>query len=84
MDELDIQIRNNIMNNLINCRKEKGITQLELAEELGLKPTTVASWEQGKSLPNIQTLYRLSLYYKMIFEDMYKDENGKLPQLNEK
>jgi len=67
----DYEIRTNVMNVLIECRKEKGITQEQLADELGSKPTTIASWEQGKSLPSIQMLYRLALYYKKTIEYMY-------------
>lgn len=80
MDELDHEIRMNVKNNLIYFRKEKGKTQLEVADDLGLKVTTVASWEQGKSLPSIQTLYRLSLYYNKLIDLMYKDKNGKSPE----
>jgi transcriptional regulator with XRE-family HTH domain len=71
MNEMDMEIRNNVMNVLVQCRKEKGITQKELAEELDLKPTTIASWEQGLSLPSIQMLYRLSKYYDKTIAYMY-------------
>lgn len=67
----DLEIRTNIMNVLIECRKEKQITQDELATIFGVKPTTVASWEQGKSLPSLQMLYRLSLYYQKTMDYMY-------------
>ena len=70
-DDIDFLVRNNVMEVLIECRKDKGITQADLAEQLGLKPTTVASWEQGKSLPNIQTLYRLAQYYHKTIGYMY-------------
>lgn len=64
MDEFDMKIRNNVMRALVECRKEKGLTQAELAKIIDLKPTTVASWEQGLSLPSIQMLARLSMYYE--------------------
>lgn len=70
-EDIDYLVRNNVMEILIECRKNKGITQADLAEQLGLKPTTVASWEQGKSLPNIQTLYRLAQYYHKTIGYMY-------------
>jgi transcriptional regulator with XRE-family HTH domain len=74
MNEQDQALRNRIMNILIQCRKEKGISQLELADIIDSKPTTVASWEQGKSLPSIQTLYRLSQYYGKTIGFMYGEE----------
>lgn len=70
-EDIDYLVRNNVMEVLIECRKNKGITQADLADQLGLKPTTVASWEQGKSLPNIQTLYRLAQYYNKTIGYMY-------------
>lgn len=73
-EDIDYLVRNNVMEVLIECRKNKGITQADLAEQLGLKPTTVASWEQGKSLPNIQTLYRLAQYYHKTIGYMYGEE----------
>lgn len=73
-ENVDYLIRDKIMDILIECRKEKGITQAELAKTLDLKPTTVASWEQGKSLPNIQTLYRLAQYYKKTIGYMYGEK----------
>lgn len=70
----DLEIRTNIQNILIECRKEKDLTQEQLAEVMELKPTTIASWEQGKSLPSPQTLYRLATYYKKSMNYMYGDE----------
>lgn len=67
----DYEIRTNIMNVLIECRKEKQLTQEQLAELMDVKPTTVASWEQGKSLPSLQMLYRLAMYYQKTMDYMY-------------
>lgn len=76
-EDIDYLVRNNVMEVLIECRKDKGITQADLADQLGLKPTTVASWEQGKSLPNIQTLYRLAQYYNKTIGYMYGEKEDK-------
>lgn len=72
----DYEIRTNIMNILIECRKEKGLTQERLAAYLKLKPTTIASWEQGKSLPSPQMLYRLAAYYNKTMDYMYGKKDG--------
>lgn len=71
----DKEIRTKVMNILIQCRKEKGLTQEELAKIIDKKKTTVASWEQGKSLPSIQMLYRLSQYYNKTISYMYGEEH---------
>lgn len=67
----DYEIRTNIMNVLVECRKENSLTQEQLAALFNVKPTTVASWEQGKSLPSPQMLYKLALYYKKSMDFMY-------------
>lgn len=68
---IDFEVRNRVMNVLIECRKEKGISQRQLAESINSKETTVASWEQGKSLPSIDMLYLLAKYYGKTIAYMY-------------
>lgn len=68
---VDFEIRNNVMNVLIECRKEKGLSQRELAKKIDSKETTVASWEQGKSLPSIDMLYKLAKFYGKSIGYMY-------------
>ena len=45
---------------LKQLRKEKGLTQVTLAEELGVSKGTVAMWETGKRMPGFDMLARLS------------------------
>ena len=71
---IDYVVRTNVMNVLIECRKEKGISQRQLAKDIDSKETTVASWEQGKSLPSIDMLYRLSKYYGKTIGYMYGEK----------
>lgn len=71
---IDYEIRDGVRTVLIECRKEKGISQEELARQINSKPTTVASWEQGKSLPSIDMLYRLSKYYQKSIGYMYGEK----------
>ena len=41
-------------------REEKGITQLQLAEELGVTDKAVSKWETGKGFPDITLIESLS------------------------
>ncbi len=41
-------------------RKEKGITQKELADLLHISYQAVSKWELGKSLPTVEILYEIS------------------------
>lgn len=75
----DYEIRNIIRSVLIECRQEKGVSQSEVGKALGKSKTAVASWEQGLSLPDAATLYRLSAYYQKSIGFMYGENktNGK-------
>ena len=48
---------------LVFLRKEKGITQLELAEALKVSRQAVSKWESGASLPSTENLRSLSELY---------------------
>lgn len=75
--EDDELIKAKIRKNLIECRIEKGLTQTDVGKLVGKSKTAVASWEQGLSMPDIATLYRLALYYEKTIAYMYgeKDSN---------
>ncbi len=44
-------------------RKEKGLTQLELAQEVGLSKGTVAMWEVNKREASFSTLFKLASFF---------------------
>ena len=78
--ELDTILRANIKEHLIELRVEHGLSQVEVANITGKTRTAVASWEQGLSLPDLATLYRLSKYYNKTME--YFFENTTPPEGN--
>lgn len=41
------------------CRKEKGFTQMQLAEKLNITNRAVSKWETGKSCPDASIMLRL-------------------------
>ena len=57
------------------------LTQRRLALALGVKPQAYNSWEQGKTLPRLDHLWRLARYYRISLDRLcgYErdvDENG--------
>lgn len=74
---IDYLIRDGIRETLVEMRKAHGLTQTEVGEIVGKKKTTVGSWEDGKSLPSLETLYRLSRYYNVTIERMYGIKEGR-------
>ena len=49
-------------------RKKKGISQLQLAEAVGVKKNTVSTWERGTRKPDFAALQLLSDYFEVSFE----------------
>ena len=41
------------------CRKEKGLTQEQLAEKLNVSPKTVSKWECGNGMPDVSLMLPL-------------------------
>lgn len=50
---------------LKNLRKEKGLTQNELSQIIGITRTTYAGYENNKHEPDIKTLTKIADYYKV-------------------
>ena len=48
---------------LKELRKEKGLTQEQLAESLNVSGRTVSRWETGSNMPDISTLIEIAVYY---------------------
>ncbi|MCP3764814.1 helix-turn-helix transcriptional regulator [Domibacillus sp. A3M-37] len=46
--------------NLARARKEKGLTQEELAEKLGYSKATVSNWENGYSTPQLTDAFKVA------------------------
>lgn len=52
-----------IRERLIQLREEVGLTQEQLAKEIGVSRSAVRSWETGENLPNAHALLHLSERY---------------------
>lgn len=63
-----------IANNIIKYRKEKGLTQLELAEMLNYSDKTLSKWERAEAIPDIITLKQLSEIFEVSVEVLISDE----------
>jgi transcriptional regulator with XRE-family HTH domain len=54
-------------------RKQKGISQKKLAENIGISRQAVAKWELGKSYPDMSKLIMLSDLFKISIDKLVKD-----------
>ena len=59
---------------LQELRKERGITQEELAEALYVSRTAISKWESGRGYPNIDSLKEISKYFSVSIDDLLSGE----------
>ena len=59
---------------LQELRKERGITQDELAETLYVSRTAISKWESGRGYPNIDSLKEISKYFSVSIDDLLSGE----------
>jgi transcriptional regulator with XRE-family HTH domain len=59
---------------LIQLRKEKKISQEQLAEDLGVTRQTISNWENYKNYPDIAMLTMISDRYKISLDDLLKKD----------
>ena len=59
-------------------RKEKGMTQGELAERLSVSNKTISKWETGVGLPDISILVDLASILDISVDDLLKGKENKV------
>jgi len=59
---------------LKNARNEKGITQEQAAEFLGVSRQTISNWENNKSFPDIISVIKMSDLYSVSLDHLLKEE----------
>ncbi|PWM39485.1 MAG: hypothetical protein DBX52_04735 [Clostridiales bacterium] len=59
-----------IAENLAMLRKEKGMTQAELAERLDYSDKAISRWEHGDTLPDMNVLCELCDFYGVTLDDL--------------
>lgn len=59
---------------LQELRKNKGLTQEELAESLYVSRTAVSKWESGRGYPNIESLKEISKFFSVSIDELLSGE----------
>lgn len=62
-------------------RHQQNLTQAQLADKLGLAKTTIASYEQGKNEPNVETLVKIATYFDTSIDYLLGYSNYKNPHV---
>jgi transcriptional regulator with XRE-family HTH domain len=68
---------------LKDLRKEKGITQEQLAEKLGVSGRTISRWETGKNMPDISLLVEIAEFFDVSIPEIIKGERKSENMKNE-
>ena len=55
---------------LQELRKQKGLTQEELAEALYVSRAAISKWESGRGYPNIDSLKEISRFFSVTIDDL--------------
>lgn len=55
-------------------RENASLSQLELAEKLGLKQCTISKLEHGEIIPSVPTLVKISKVFKCSVAELLEEE----------
>ena len=76
----------NIGNNIAALRKEKGITQEELSNILGVSAQAVSKWENNSSCPDVALLPDIADYFGVTVDALLRAQGDEItsvqPQVN--
>ena len=61
---------------LKDTREKAGFTQEQIAERIMVSRQTVSNWENGKSLPDIISIIKLSELYQVSVDEWLKDDQN--------
>lgn len=64
------EIKDILASNLRALRKARGLTQLELAEQLNYSDKSVSKWEHGDAVPDIEVLAAIAAFYGVRVDDL--------------
>lgn len=64
-----------VANNIKVARTKKNMTQMNLADEMGVSYQAVSNWERGNSMPDISRLQELCTILEICFEDLVGEKN---------
>lgn len=70
-----------IADKIKNARIQKGYTQEQVAENLLVSRQTISNWENGKSLPDIISIIKMSELYELSLDEMMKGDNALLKKV---
>ena len=62
----------------LSARKNTGLTQKEVADQIGVDQTAVSFWENGKTLPRASLLSKIASLYGVTVDELLSDDESNL------
>ena len=69
---------------IAKCRKEKNLTQSELAEQLGVSDKTISNWENARCMPDLSLFKPLCEILGISINELLSGERIKKEEYQEK
>ena len=69
---------------IAECRKKENLTQVQLAEKLGITDRAVSKWENGRSIPDASNMLDLCSILKISVNDLLCGEVVSMEKYNER
>ena len=63
-------------NHIEERRKARGMTQQQLASELGVSRQTIISLENGKYNPSLELAFAIADFFELTIEEIFLHERG--------
>ena len=64
-----------VCENIKQLRIHKGLTQIDLATEIGIDDSSLRRIESGRTSPTLKTLYRIAIASKIEIKELLPDLN---------
>lgn len=69
---------------IARLRKEKGLTQKQLAEQFGVSDRSVSKWERGETMPDVSLLPDIAVFFGVSVDDLLRsDAESEAPDAEE-
>ena len=69
---------------IAECRKEKNLTQMQLAEKLGITDKAISKWERGLAMPDVSIMLELCDILGISVNELLSGENFIMENENQK
>ena len=68
---------------IASLRKEKKLTQKELADKLNVTDKAISRWETGKGYPDVESLQNLSAFFGVSINELLAGEKAEIKSIEE-